>query len=475
MKAKAEVMNDKVMNSIIENMGIKNTEAYTSGAVFAERAGLKDVFNQILANGTITTSNAAQNAALNPVMTRAVVEIANMVKQGKGNEKAFAAMLQNASNMSRANKAQNLALGQIFVGAGDRMAGDISSVIQNTLTGTQLQLNTTPNNALNAAADKEGGKLILQKETLDNQRIAALNAALDAVVDGGLETFESELDTAANSLIQFYLNIQKSADWLGDHPKTGAAIGGTVLGLGAMSTAAMLIGKATGTRGAFNTTNIGRSAANDNRASRGIMDNIGGMKGLGRSALRGGVVGAGIESLGYIFGNKEFSARNLAKSALSVGGGALGGAAGGSIGALFGGAGAIPGSIAGGMAGTAAGDWLGNQLFGTDITKNTLPMNNLQSSPDRAWNNFKANDPRKNNLPTAVGPQTSTTPDQAMTNINASIGQSVSILKQLKDNSDKHNEMVNQQLILSRVSNERIIRLLEDGNRNTRSMADHGV
>lgn len=87
-----------------------------------------------------------------------------------------------------------------------------------------------------------------------------------------------------------------------------------------------------------------------------------GLKGLagaaGKSLLRGGIVGAGIESLGYIFGDKQLTGKNLAKSALTVGGGALGGLVGSALGPL--------GTIVGGGVGAAGGQKLADWLLGPD-------------------------------------------------------------------------------------------------------------
>lgn len=97
---------------------------------------------------------------------------------------------------------------------------------------------------------------------------------------------------------------------------------------------------------------------------------LGGLGGLGRGAGRllghAGLLGVGLESIDYLTGDKSLNMRNLAKSGLALGGGAIGGALGGAAGSIVPGAGNIAGGIAGGIGGYSAGSAVGNWLLGSD-------------------------------------------------------------------------------------------------------------
>ncbi len=98
---------------------------------------------------------------------------------------------------------------------------------------------------------------------------------------------------------------------------------------------------------------------------RGIGSLAGG--GLGKLAMGGAAGAALFNGLGYLTGDKELSLTNLAKSGLSIGGGALGGLLGGVATAGLG------GQIVGGIGGYAAGDALGNYIFGPDTVAGQKP------------------------------------------------------------------------------------------------------
>jgi hypothetical protein len=79
----------------------------------------------------------------------------------------------------------------------------------------------------------------------------------------------------------------------------------------------------------------------------------------------GAVADVGIESLGYLFGDKAWTLKNAGKSATRI----LGGVLGGLLGSLTDFVTGPAGTIGGGIAGYAGGDWLAQTIFGDDDLK----------------------------------------------------------------------------------------------------------
>jgi hypothetical protein len=133
-----------------------------------------------------------------------------------------------------------------------------------------------------------------------------------------------------------------------------------------------------------------RRAARGARAGRrlggvrgGLAGGLRGLRGIGGVAGRAGGamgvlgraapwLGVGLEGLDYATGEKSLSWRNVAKSGLALGGGALGALG---MGAVSGGI----GSIAGGMGGYAGGKALGDWMLGPDT-----PIANAMAASSKA-------------------------------------------------------------------------------------------
>lgn len=115
------------------------------------------------------------------------------------------------------------------------------------------------------------------------------------------------------------------------------------------------VGGGKGLRGAASRMRGG--AGRLGRAFRGGTRGLGGL-GKGAAGLLGRAapfLGVGLEGLDYATGDKSMSWRNLAKSGLSLGGGALGALG---AGAVSGGLGSVAGGIGGYAGGKALGDWM---------------------------------------------------------------------------------------------------------------------
>ena len=108
-----------------------------------------------------------------------------------------------------------------------------------------------------------------------------------------------------------------------------------------------------------------------------------GLKGVGKGGLGGLLGGAGrlvaplgaaLEAGDYIFGDKALSGKNLLKTGLAWGGGALGAIGGGLLTAGMG------GEFVGGAAGYAGGSALGDWLLGDDDLKSAKPSDPKKTS-----------------------------------------------------------------------------------------------
>lgn len=183
--------------------------------------------------------------------------------------------------------------------------------------------------------------------------------------------------------------------------------------------------------------------------------------GLKRNAL----IGSLFESFGYLTGQKDLSLKNLAKSGLRIGGGALGAIGGGLLTAGMG------GEFVGGAGGYMAGDKLGDWLLGADDTPQTDAANKKATQGKQT----KPNPATKSADATGRQGPGVLTPEQMNQRIMEASERATNILKGLKDNSDKQLEIMREEIVMMRRANDRTHRLLEDGNKNTKAIMDNSV
>lgn len=137
--------------------------------------------------------------------------------------------------------------------------------------------------------------------------------------------------------------------------------------------------------GAYGISKLMKSGSGGMNAAVGAaMLRRGGVGGALKGA--GGLLGRAVGPLGLLlegasyFGDRDFTLKNVGKSALRLGGGALGGLAGSLAGPL--------GTAAGGIGGYMAGDKLANWLLGEDDVRGKKPVvaggSNLQTPGQRA-------------------------------------------------------------------------------------------
>ena len=98
---------------------------------------------------------------------------------------------------------------------------------------------------------------------------------------------------------------------------------------------------------------------------------------LGSFGKRIPYLGIGLEGLDYLTGGKKLTLRNLAKSTLSLGGGALGALGGGLLTAGMG------GEFVGGVGGYYAGQALGDRIFGDDQQTNKVTRNKIVNGKNK--------------------------------------------------------------------------------------------
>lgn len=240
------------------------------------------------------------------------------------------------------------------------------------------------------------------------------------------------------------------------------------------------------------------------------------VKGLG---IAGVALGVGVEGYDYYTGEKEANVENLTKTGLSIGGGAAGGAlAGAMMGSVIPGLGTAIGGIVGGIAGAYAGDSLGDWIFSEDKKENkTKPDINDPSAYSTTKENSSYTDKdierlKAEMLKSTVGsmamvPSFGSKPtdlhDYVMkasmldnpTNdmSNDSFGNNSRTeyvtkrnnmgeenllpqsgpdahLRTIRDINQQQIDLLKEEIHVLRTSNNRIITLLEESNRNTREL-----
>lgn len=233
-------------------------------------------------------------------------------------------------------------------------------------------------------------------------------------------------------------------------------------------------GKATGMLGNTGkaiTSTVGKAGAAIGKTG------IGGVaKTAGKGLLKSGLgFGAAIESLDYIFGDKKLTMKNMAKSGLALGGGAIGGVMGSALGPL----GSIAGGAGGYMGGQALGDWLLGKDDLADATKPKDKPKPIQKTDSK--NQTNQNQANKSTTPVqqpvkpadATKPKSSALTLDQMTNkiLDSNILQAEH-LKKIRESNDEEVRLMREELTMMRSYNDRIIRLLEEGNKNTRNIND---
>ena len=210
-----------------------------------------------------------------------------------------------------------------------------------------------------------------------------------------------------------------------------------------------------------------------------------GAAGLGAGALALGAAGIGVGGLLAYGGGKQIQNRKneslfgqgknekgfIGSRATGYGTSAAGGAlAGAAIGSV------VP------VIGTAVGAGLGalgglGYAWWNDDGTGGAPSANASQNPQNA----RPGSPLTNQsraLPgnaSGVKPKNALSMDQMTQRIMESSDHATTFLKAIKTNSDHHTELMREEIAVMRGMSDRVTRLLEDGNKNTRSIADHSA
>ena len=497
----AQGMNDNQMKAL-------NGIAEKYAATYGEQG--KTLINDIIQYGQPLNKSATELAATLPELQQAALNQVASVKANRSvdvEQSGFqtARDIKGVSGQMLGDKARLQQYANMGAYSDSSLAGTFTAITGGILAGNNLKTNPENNAGTkqNKGSEERAGNVgILQLNEL-NQQAKVTKEALENMLVNPLITMVGPTlrDTVNPALLDFAKKLQDMAGGLESKTDLMGPIALGIVGLaGAISLFSGAIGIATKALGAISTIRGGASALGSlfGRGAAGAA----GAGGAGGGAAAGGgllatgaallgglaIGGVGMYAGGSIIGNRQgkgnsgisglagsgkdgegFFGSRLSGYLTSIGTGAAGGALAGSP---FAGIGAIPGAIGGGLLGLGSAVWsdYNNNWGAGDATK--APQG--QRAPVRAPQANQASRQQPANA-TANRAKASLTLDQMTMRIMEANNQSVGFLKQLKDNSDKQLEVMREEVAAIRGVGERLSRLMEEGNRNTKSIADHSA
>lgn len=472
-----EQAQDAATGAIIRNMNLDErsvTSASTQVQQVFGPAGEK-LLKQLVA-GVAPQGEAAQLAALNPEAYRSIQAIADRLRTGgEVSEQETSRRIRDFGQRTRGTDYETFQAQLAIAGTTPYQESLIASL---EASNKALNLRTDAPQDPNADA---GTNAVLGIEGANREIAAAARQAFDTGFNSILDTVGPAMDSFVQELANGAQGVQQFLLGLEGYPKTMTAItlgglalvgGFTVLGgavkilSGIMGGAGGLLTKIFGAGGAGGGSILGRLLG----GLRGIGGGAGGLL-RGALPIAGGLLGGATVGIGGMllgssqinnrqnesfFGSDEgeggFFGSRATGYLTSIGSGAAGGAL---IGAGFGGIGALPGAVLGGLAG------LGTALY-SDFS-GSGPATKTQSSSSTP--NTSAN---------ATGQTTRATLsiDQMTNRMMIASERSAELLRQLKENSDAQLNLTREEVSVLRDHSNRVIRLLEQGNRNTRMIAE---
>lgn len=545
----AKLAQNHLRNAAVRNSGMDMQQVNrATGALDKFGEGASQMLEEMIAskNGQIMTSESATYAAANPEVMKMAQDLYAQLRQRQEiNPEALAQVGQSVADGLRKSGVTDQLTTLGYTG---QMSPEMMAAIQGRVEGADAQFNTDP---MAPKLDDAGTRALLDTEEVTRAAAATLRTAFDTVSNSILNTQGLHLEQLATGAIDASNAMSKWIASFQGAPDVESKIATVAEVLMGVAAAGVILSKVFALKNwmggllgrgnnAANAARGGRGAgagagpgagpgnrrtptpANDNPGGRGgqpggagrggsfisrtLRGAAGAAEGASGGAIAGGLgkalgknalIGGAFEGLGYLTGDKEMSWKNLSKSGLRVGGGAIGGLFGGGL-----------ASIATGAAGYYAGDKLGDWLLGPDDTKQapqkpatpqqpqratmprdpaTMSVVNQQQRLQQQSNTGNqqraqaispvAQNQRKPGQADATGarPRTSLTPEQMNQRIMDASEKASAYLKSLKENSDKQLDMMREEIALTRVGHERTHRLLEEGNRNTRAIADHSA
>lgn len=485
----AQGMNDNQMKAL-------NGIAEKYAATYGEQG--KTLINDIIQYGQPLNKSATELAATLPELQQAALNQVASVKANRSvdvEQSGFqtARDIKGVSGQMLGDKARLQQYANMGALSDSALAGNFTAITGGILAGNNLKTNPENNAGTkqNKGSEERSGNVgILQLNEL-NQQAKVTKEALENMLVNPLITMVGPTlrDTVNPALLDFAKKLQDMAGGLESKTDIMGPIALGIVGLaGAISLFSGAIGIATKALGAISTIRGGASALGSlfgrgaaGAAGAGGAGGAGAAGGLGALALPALGVAAG--GIGMWAGGKLVQNRKDDESfwgtgkndkgfvgsrsngyLASAGGGTLAGAAIGSVVPVIG---TGIGAAVGGLAGLGYAWW-------NDDSGNATKAPQGQRAPVRAPQANQGSRQQPANA-TANRAKASLTLDQMTMRIMEANNQSVGFLKQLKDNSDKQLEVMREEVAAIRGVGERLSRLMEEGNRNTKSIADHSA
>lgn len=488
-----ELAADNVLNAVIRGKGL-DTQAVDRVLMTMDKFGpaATKMTQELLANGNITSKKSATYATFSPEVMKMAENLTARLRNGeKISAEEIAKMGQATADKVKADPRNTIQAGMTYA---DGMSSEVVDAITGRLDAASATFNTK---AAAPKLDNAGDRAELGSE----EAMRSVASAARQVADSLHESFKMMHGAQMEHLKDLAIEKSEMARIKGrdmqdsnpgDMSKMAIGIMGVLAAVTAIKTGMGAMRFAQGARRiagrgaarAAGTPRPGRPTPPNARPTPAgpggrtggtwIGDRLRGAsgaaegatagavaKGLGKALGKSALIGSLFEAFDYATGQKAISAKNMAKSGLRVAGGALGGLAGGGV-----------ASIATGAAGYYGGDMLGNYLFGED-DKPKSPTG-AQEKPKPIAQQQRAQ-PGKQGDATGQRARNQLTPEQMNQRIMEAQEKATTYLKNLKENSDTQVELMREEIRVMRYTADRQARLLEEGNRNTRSIADHAA
>lgn len=461
--------------------------------------GVQAITDQ-LTFGQVVNKPAADLVATNPDLQRVLALSESMLKSGASEadiQIAVARALKDNGSILANNKDQQRTFAQIAGLEGNALSGALRANLQNRFVS---QSNNTDRNFnrgtdQNQNEEQRAGVGALQVAESFNKIQVAADAAITAVFNPMVDTFGPKLrDDVLPALDAFSEGLTNAAIDLSGQTTVMATLGTTALAVagglalfgGGLTVATGLFRGLGAIRGLGSLFGAGAGASGAGGAAAG------GALATG-AAVAGGVLagGVGMWAGGNMVNNRKndesffgtgardggFFGSRATGYGTAAAGGALTGAA---IGSVIPGVGTLIGAGVGAAVGTGYAWW--NDESGTAQQPAGGRRPGMPGDASRAPQSSRAGSsvPTGRQAPppaNATGQKGKSTlsSDQMTNKIMEASERSAGLLKQIKDNGDKHLEAVREEIAVIRSMSDRLSRLLEDGNKNTKSISEHSI
>lgn len=484
---------DYQFNAVADSKGFDAQTANAVRDIFKNNfgdVGVQAITDQ-LTYGQVVNKPAAELAAVNPDLQKALSLAESMLSRGASSDQVqievARALKENGANLAK-NKDLQLQFAQQAGLDNNPLSGALKSVLQNRFVSQSNNTDYDFNRASdqNQNDEQRAGVGALQLAESFNKAMVTIDSGVTAVFNPMVDMMGPKLrDDILPNMDAFNVKLQELAMSASLQTNTMGSIG--VAAIGVAGGLAIFSGALTAAAGGLKVfRGIGSFLGSGARGAGGavggagrLAGGAGRLAGLARVAapalgLAGGVA-AGVGGM-YLSGEQIQSRRGESFTGTGANEKGFFGSrstsyltsilSGAGTGALVGG---IPGAVLGGITGLGGAiynDW--DNLTGSDASQSPMSA--------RAGSNVPQSKPRNVAAPadaTGQRSRTSLTVDQMTNRIMEATERSTGILKQIKDNSDRHLEAVREEIAVIRNMSDRMDRLLQEGNKNTKSIAEH--